>query len=101
MADRYFDGGELIAMAGPRDRFAEMTLDELSDVLAANEPFTLNAIGANAEMQRRVMISQVEASEAAKETSRYTRKSAKYICSSGMSSVRRLNHPRFRPATRK
>ncbi len=66
-------------MAGPRDRFAEMTLDELSDVLAANKPFTLNAIGANAEMQRRVMISQVEASEAAKETARYTRRTTRYI----------------------
>ena len=66
-------------MAGVRDRFAEMTLDEIADVLAANEPYTANAIAANAEIQRRVTISQIEASEAAKVAARYSRKSARYI----------------------
>lgn len=66
-------------MAGVRDQYADKTIDEIADVLAANEPYTANAIAANAEVQRRLTISQIEASEAAKETARYSRKSAKYI----------------------
>ena len=66
-------------MAGKRDRFVKMTLDELTDVIASSEPGSVNSVAAATEIQRRQMLSQIEANKATEETAIYARKSAGYM----------------------
>ena len=60
-------------------RLADKSLDDLTELMEASATGSPNANAVMAEIQRRMMVSQIEAADAAKETARYTRRSAHYI----------------------